>query len=243
MSVHNIQNNDYYRVAHALKTQNIPELIECINEGIVQFDISYGTYGTILDYGLHFDNMELLGVIYLAIKKGQNFNKITAHPKKINQQFVKMIKSFEKKHKNSEKDKLEFKIAIMLDLKLIDFMAHIPNNIFAPNYKILDVALSLSSSYLFKGLVDYLLKTGLNYEEICKLISFDVSANDILFGDDTSFKITHLVKSQIPNEYIIQSWLLYKISENTLQGIVKDNMQPKIEGYTDCSTPEFVSDI
>lgn len=242
MSAHNIKGPCYYRVAQALKTQNIGELIKCINQGIVQFDISYGPYGTMLDYGLHFDNIELLGVIYLAILKSQNFNKITFHPQKNNQQFVKIIKSFEKAQDITEQNNFEFKLAIMLDLQLIDFAAHVPNNGFHPNYKILDVALSLYSSYIFKGLVDFLLQRGLSHEEICKLISFDISASDILFGDDTSLKTIHLIKSQIPNTDIIQSWLHYNISETILRNLVAENLQD-VEGYDDYPTPEFVSGI
>lgn len=243
MSACNGRGQEYYRVAEALKTQNIDKLIKFLNQGIVQFDISYGPYGTILDYGLHFDNIELLGIIYLAILRGQNFDKITAHPQKNNQQFVKLLKSFEKVEDIVQLNKLEFKIAIMLDLGLIDFTAHIPNDIFCPNYKILDVALSLSSSYIFKGLVDYLFKKGLSPEEICQLISFDISANEMLFDDDMSLKAIHLVKSQIPNENVMEYWRSYKISENILQDLVQNNMQQNIPGYTDYQAPEFVSEI
>lgn len=244
MSAHNIKGQCYYRVAQALKTQNIVELIECINQGVVQFDVSYGPYGTILDYGLYFDNIELLGVIYLAILKSKNFDKITVHPKQNNQQFVKIIKSFEKAQDITQRNKLEFKMAMMLDLQLIDFTAHVSNNIFHPGYKILDVALSLYSSYIFKGLVDFLLKRGLSNKEICKLISFDISAKEILFCDDNDvpLKTLHLVKSQIPNTDIIQSWLNCNISETILQALVEQNMQD-IEGYNDYPSPEFVSDI
>ena len=240
MSDPNIKGKDYYRVANAVKTRNIRELIECINQDIVQFDVSYGPYGTILDYGLNFNNMELLGVIYLAILKGQNFDQITLYPKHINQQFAEIIRSFEKEEDSEERNKLEFKIAIMLDLRLIDFTAHVPNNIFCPNYKILDLALSLHSSYIFNGLVGYLLNTGMNYEEICKLISFDISANEILFDIDTPLHTNNLMKSQIPNEYIIKSWRPYHIAETKLQGL-EGRIIDITEG--DNSSPEFVSEI
>ena len=241
MSDHNIKGKDYYRVANAVKTRNIRELIECINQDIVQFDVSYGPYGTILDYGLYLDNMKLLGVIYLAILKGQNFDKITLHPKHINQQFVEIIRSFEKAEDSEERNKLEFKIAMMLDLRLIDFAAHVTNDIFCPNYKILDLSLSLYSPYIFNGLVGYLLKTGMNYEEICKLISFNISANEILFDSDTPVHTTNLMKSQIPHEYLVESWRQYNISESKLQDLVEQTIQDITEG--DNSLPEFVSEI
>lgn len=239
MSSHDIKEKDYYRVANAIKTQNIPALIECINEGIVQFNVSYGPYGTILDYGLSFDNLELLGVIYLAILKNQNLDKITFHPKYINQQFAKIIKSFEKAEDSEVRNKLEFKIAIMLDLQLIDFTTHIPNDIFYPNYKILDVALSLNSPYIFNGLVDYLLKNEFSYKDICKLISFDILAHEILFDDDMSLKAIHLVKSQIPDEDIILSWRNCNISETKLQDLVEQITEMT---ESDNSSSEFVSD-
>ena len=220
MSDQNIKGQDHYRVANAVKTRNIRELIECINLGIVQFNVRYGPFGTILDYGLNLNNMELLGVIYLAILESRNFDKITLHPKRINQQFVEIIKSFEKEKSDEGRSKLEFKIAVMLDLKLINFAAHVPNDIFRPNYKILDLALSLHTPYIFNGLVGYLLNTGMNYDDICKLISFDISANEILFDRDHWHTVI-LLASRIPNEYIIKYWRSYHISETQSQDEVE----------------------
>ncbi|MCP5370011.1 MAG: hypothetical protein H6909_04930 [Rickettsiaceae bacterium] len=238
----NIENQNYYRVASAIKNQDIIKLIQCIKAGIVKFDISYGPCGTILDYGFQLNNMEMLSIIYLAILNANQFTNLTFHPRQINQQFIEIIQSFEGQHDPELREKLEFKIAIMLDLNLIDFTSHIPNLLFHSDYKILDLALSLFSSYIFEGLIDYLLKTGVDENQICKLISFDIIANKMLFDSRSSLEMMHLIKSKISNEYIIHSLSnSCNMSINWGEQMIKNLSE--VVTLDDFESPEFISYI
>lgn len=236
----NIKDRNYFKVANAVKSQNIQKLIKYIDQDIVNFNLSYGPYGTILDYAIELGNHEMLGIVYLSIMKSQNFENITHHPKKLNLYFIQIIESFEQADLITQ-GTYESTIAIMLDLNLIDFKQHVHNLIFNSNYKVLDVALSRFSPYIFKGLIDYLLKNNLNEQDIMKLISLDIPVKKILFDPDSSIEFLHLISSQISPQCLIANLAeQFNMDKNHLENLVIKQLNNK-EGYDDCIAPEFIA--
>ena len=192
-----------FDIAYALQTNDTDLVAIFLQEGAIDFNCHYGSFGTALDYALLHQNYEMIIMIYLAIKAEDDRGVITHNPNQAQNYLVGLIKSYDHQKNYYERCKIEAIVSVIVELEIVDVGALVQGPLVFSKQTIVDLALRLWDSDVVARILTVFNPEDIKADNLRKLVSFDQMINS-LGSKCNNKKIKKLIDSGIQFDVVAE---------------------------------------